>query len=93
MTVGGGKVTAVNSAAPNAGTIPAPERFVPIEGLFALILDAITQHAAYIEVSYDETYGYPVELFIDYNERMAGRRRPVHDKQLHSPVTAAIGEP
>ena len=71
VTVGGGKVTAVNSAAPNAGTIPAPERFVPIEGLFALILDAITQHAAYIEVSYDETYGYPVELFIDYNERMA----------------------
>ncbi len=71
VTVGGGKVTTVSSAAPNVGTIPAPERFVPIEGLFALIQNAITQNAARIEVSYDETYGYPAELFIDYDERMA----------------------
>ena len=67
----GGKVTTVSSVAPNVGTIPAPERFVPIEGLFALIQNAITQNAARIEVSYDETYGYPAELFIDYDERMA----------------------
>ena len=67
----GGKVTTVSLAAPNVGTIPAPERFVPIEGLFALIQNAITQNAARIEVSYDETYGYPAELFIDYDERMA----------------------
>ncbi len=71
VTVDGGKVTTVSSAAPNVGTIPAPERFVPIEGLFALIQNAITQNAARIEVSYDETYGYPAELFIDYDERMA----------------------
>ena len=71
VTVGGGNVTAVSAVAPNAGPIPAPERFVPIEGLFALIQDAITQGAARIEVSYDERFGYPAEVFIDYDERMA----------------------
>ena len=71
VTVGGGKVTDVSPTALNIETIPAPERFVPIEGLFALIQDAITQNAARIEVSYDEVYGHPVELFIDYDERMA----------------------
>ena len=71
VTVGGGKVTDVSPTALNIETIPAPERFVPIEGLFALIQDAITQNAARIEVSYDEVYGYPAELFIDYDERMA----------------------
>ncbi len=66
VTVVGGKVTAVSSAAPNVGTIPPPERFRAIEGLFALIQNAITQNAARIEVSYDKTYGYPAKLFIDW---------------------------
>ncbi len=71
VSVSGGEVTEVRSAAQNSGTVPAPERFVPIEGLFALIQNAIAQDAAEIEVSYDETYGYPSRLFIDYDDRMA----------------------
>lgn len=71
VTVLGGSVTAVDSADPGFAAIPAPERFVPIEGLFALIREALDQNAARIEVSYDETYGYPVDLFIDHDERMA----------------------
>ena len=71
VTVGGGEVTAVTSADPDVETIPDPERFVPIEGLFALIQDAISRNAASIEVAYDDTHGYPMELFIDYDERMA----------------------
>ena len=71
VTVDGGNVTAVTSADPDVETIPDPERFVTIEGLFALIQDAISRNAASIEVTYDETYGYPAELFIDYDERMA----------------------
>ena len=50
---------------------PLPERFVPVEELFALLQDAVTRSAARIEVSYDERYGYPTELFIDYDEGMA----------------------
>ncbi len=71
VIVEGGQVTAVESADPGFDTIPAPERFVPVEGLFALVREAIDQNAARIEVSYDETYGYPVDLFIDHDERMA----------------------
>ena len=71
VTVGGGKVTDVSSAAQNIDTIPAPERFVPVEALFALIQNAITQGAARVEVSYDATHGYPSKLFVDYDERMA----------------------
>ena len=71
VTVSDGKVTGVASADPGIDTIPMPERFVPIEGLFALIQDAITNNAARVEVSYDETYGYPTSLFIDHDERMA----------------------
>ena len=50
---------------------PLPERFVTVEELFALLQDAVRRKAARIEVSYDERYGYPTELFIDYDERMA----------------------
>ena len=71
VTVSGGSVTAVGPADPGIGTIPAPERFVPIDDLFTLIQDAITNDAARIEVSYNETYGYPTSLFIDHDERMA----------------------
>ena len=71
VTVSGAKVTGVSSATPNIDMIPEPERFIPIEGLFALIREAITQNASRIEVTFDETYGYPSELFIDYDERMA----------------------
>ncbi len=37
----------------------------------ALLQDAVRRKAARIEVSYDGRYGYPAELFIDYDERMA----------------------
>ncbi len=69
VTVRDGAVTAVTSADPTVQTIPEPGRFLPIEGLFSLIHEAIAQKAARIEVSYDEHYGYPVELFIDHEER------------------------
>jgi len=71
VAVRGGRVIDVSSADPGFAAVPAPERFVPVEGLFALIRDAITQNAARVEVSYDGTYGYPVELFVDHDERMA----------------------
>ncbi len=71
VTVSAGMVTDVSSASPDTTTIPAPERFLTIEELFALIQEAITQGVSSIEVTYDETYGYPAELFIDHDERMA----------------------
>ena len=71
VAVYGGEVTGVSSADPGIDTIPAPERFVSIEGLFALIQEAFDRNTSSVEVSYDGTYGYPVDLFIDYDARMA----------------------
>ncbi len=72
VTVRGGVVTSVEFAGEEFTVVPPlPERFVPVEELFALLQDAVTRNAARIEVSYDERYGYPAELFIDYDERMA----------------------
>ena len=72
VTVRGGVVTSVAFAGEELTvTPPSPERFVPVEELFALLQDAVTRNAARIEVAYDERYGYPAELFIDYDERMA----------------------
>ena len=72
VTVRGGVVTSVEFAGEEFTVVPPlPERFVPVEELFALLQDAVTRNAARIEVSYDERYGYPRELFIDYDERMA----------------------
>ena len=72
VTVRGGVVTSVEFAGEEFTVVlPLPERFVPVEELFALLQDAVRRNAARIEVSYDERYGYPTELFIDYDERMA----------------------
>ena len=72
VTVRGGVVTSVAFAGEEFTVVPpSPERFVPVEELFALLQDAVTRNAARIEVAYDERYGYPAELFIDYDERMA----------------------
>ena len=72
VTVRGGVVTSVEFAGEEFTVVPPlPERFVPVEELFALLQDAVRRNAARIEVSYDERYGYPTELFIDYDERMA----------------------
>ena len=72
VTVRGGVVTSVAFAGEEF-TVgpPSPERFVPVEELFTLLQDAVRRNAARIEVAYDERYGYPAELFIDYDERMA----------------------
>ena len=72
VAVRGGVVTSVEFAGEEFTVVPPlPERFVPVEELFALLQDAVRRKAARIEVSYDERYGYPLELFIDYDERMA----------------------
>lgn len=40
-------------------------------GLFTIIQDAINANAFRIRVSYDQQYGYPTSIFIDYEEMVA----------------------
>jgi hypothetical protein len=53
--------------------IPA-DQFVyqkSVQDYFDLIQDAIDENAFSIDVSYDPTYGYPVDIGIDYDQNMA----------------------
>lgn len=45
--------------------------FPSAEQLFDAIQDAIDQRADRIEVDYDFTFGYPTDVYIDYDRRIA----------------------
>jgi len=45
--------------------------FPSAEQLFDTIQDAIDRRADYIQVDYDFTYGYPTNVYIDYDRRVA----------------------
>ena len=51
------------------------DSYETIEGLFDILEDAIDSDAACINVEFDETYGYPISAYIDYNEMIADEER------------------
>ncbi len=53
------------------GDVPDPERFGTVENLFSYIAGAVAGEAARIEVEYHPETGYPAEVFIDRDERLA----------------------
>lgn len=46
-----------------------------IDGLFAIIQEAIDDRADDIVTSYDDRYGFPTDLWIDYDHRVADEER------------------
>lgn len=58
--------------------------YVSVEGLFALLQDAIDRNAASIDVQYDADLGYPTEANIDYDTGIADEERAffVHELEL-----------
>ena len=49
--------------------------FESVSGLFGLIQQAINLEAASISVEYDPEVGYPLSVYIDYDERIADEER------------------
>jgi hypothetical protein len=47
------------------------DSFPSVELLFDAIQDAIDAQADFIDVDYDPTYGYPTNVYIDYDRRVA----------------------
>jgi hypothetical protein len=45
--------------------------FPSAEQLFDAIQDGIDRQADYIDVQYDPTYGYPTDVYIDYDRRVS----------------------
>lgn len=61
-------ITEAESGAPYDGDPFMP---VTVDGLFAAIDDAIERDAARIDARYDPQLGYPLEIAIDFSERIA----------------------
>jgi hypothetical protein len=66
---------AVHSAVYADNGAPVPDEYLPlyrtIDGLFEVIGDAINRHADYLDVEYDDVYGYPRFADIDYEHGTA----------------------
>ncbi|MBK8453923.1 MAG: DUF6174 domain-containing protein [Thiofilum sp.] len=58
---------------PEGKPLPANRKTeaIPMEGVFKLIQEAINRRAAKITVTYHVQYGYPKQVSIDYDQRMA----------------------
>jgi hypothetical protein len=72
VTVRNGAVESVRYA--DTGALVAPAMvvgFTTIEGVFALVDEAIAKHAASVTAQYDPARGYPVSIFIDFIAGMA----------------------
>ena len=58
--------------------------FPSIEQLFDDIQDAIDTQADYIDVEYDFTYGYPTDVYIDYDRRIADEELSLTSRGLRA---------
>jgi hypothetical protein len=67
VTVRNGTVQSVRYADTGVPLTPAlAAGFTTIEGVFALVDDAIAKHAASVTAEYDAARGYPLHIFIDF---------------------------
>ena len=72
VSVVDGRVTQVSFAeAGFTGDVPDPERFGPVGELFEFLQDAIGRDAARIDATFHPELGYPVEVFVDFDELLA----------------------
>ena len=72
VRVANGRVTGTAFVEPStAGDVPDSERFGTVENLFSHIEEAVAGEAARIDVEYHVDTGYPSQVFIDRDERLA----------------------
>ena len=72
VQVENGQVTATNFVDSSiSGDVPDPERFGTVENLFSHVAEAVAGEAARITAEYHPETGYPTEVFIDRDERIA----------------------
>lgn len=76
VMVRNGMRTSVTSVA-DGTPVPAGrwEEFLTVEEVFDVIQGAFDAGAATVQVSYDEALGYPNDVFIDFDERIADEER------------------
>ena len=76
MTATAGPEESGSAASPSCsagftGEVPDPERFGPVGELFEFLQNAIGRDAARIDATFHPELGYPVEVFVDFDELLA----------------------
>ena len=51
------------------------DRYLTVEQVFTTIEEALDENAAIVRVGYDDSLGYPRDVFIDYSEMIADEER------------------
>lgn len=83
VEVQGSQVLSVTFADPEfTGEVPDVQRFTTINELFDVVQDGIDRGAYSIRAEYNEQFGYPVEVFIDYEAMMADEEHGFHITDL-----------
>jgi hypothetical protein len=76
IEVRGGVINSIRYADTGEPVDPANfDRYHTIEGLFALLQEAVNQKAAQIRVSFDPELKYPTTVYIDYSSNIADEER------------------
>ncbi len=72
ITVSGNEISGITYA-DSGETVPeSPQGFYQtVDDLFGMVEDAFYEKAHQISVTYDETYGYPTDIYIDYDSAVA----------------------
>lgn len=78
----GGQVTSLTDAETGAPFEGDPFMPVTVDGLFAAVDDAIDRDADRIDARYDPQLGYPLEIAIDFSERMADEEVAYYASEL-----------
>lgn len=76
LNVEGGKV--VSGSYVEGGGDLGPDRladYMPVDQLFDLIQEAVDRDAHSVRAEYDPDYGYPVDVYIDYDEMIADEEK------------------
>lgn len=76
ITVRGGKIVDVAHA--DDGSVVDPERwndYRTIDQLFDFVTDAYDRDAFSVNVKYDRSYGYPTEVYVDYQSNVADEEK------------------
>ena len=64
--------TVFSATNPETGeTVEEPYRTRTIDELFDVVEDAVAQQADRLEVEYDEAFGYPARIYVDYRFNLA----------------------
>lgn len=92
VTVEDGEITSIEAVDPNfEGELPAMSEYRTINGLFDLIREGTENQAYQIQVSYNDTFGYPASAYIDYDMEIVDEERGFSVREVQ-PLTAAPAE-